>query len=201
MSDEEDLSNIYDKIQKPGLYGVPDSPQDDKGPFHHDACEDLGPERTFSTTGLYIQGYDPVSLYAIRGKENGLASPQPEAGGYFLPDELCPESQDRDISMGELLSPVRDQELPPAQPREDNRAGKEALLFPSSLTIQHSREFFSRWSLTGLSEDDSLRGIEATPVSPKIFLFVKVRADKSYDKSYGSILKAIEGSSAVLRQS
>ncbi|XP_004846487.1 chloride intracellular channel protein 5 isoform X1 [Heterocephalus glaber] len=177
MSEEEDYSNMYDMIREPGMYEVADPPQDDESPYYHDVREDIGPEYALSTAGLHNQEYDSVSVYAIRGEENGLASPHPEAGGYFLPDEVCPEPQDRDIAMDELSSPAQDPEPQPAQPQEDSNTGSETLLSSSSFTIQHSWDFSSRWSPTCLSEDEGLEGNEAAPGSPEIFLFVKAGID------------------------
>ncbi|XP_073938111.1 chloride intracellular channel protein 5 isoform X2 [Castor canadensis] len=124
-------------------------------------------------------------MTSTRDEKNSLASSQPEAGEYLLPDAVCPEAQkpqlgeprkDGDISMEELYSPTQDLESFPEGPQENGSVMMEDLPSPSSYTLRHSKAFstnkdFPTCYYDGFEEN------EAASEKPEIFLFVKAGID------------------------
>lgn len=176
---DEDSNNIYDTVQRKGIYELPDDPGENEFPSYDNINECLTENHVYATE-LETHEYDSVSVYVAGGKEDSLPSSQPEAADYLLPDEVCPESQDlqpgelqedHDISMEELHSATQDQETGPEESQEDGGMMGEDLPSPANFTIQQGRAFVARNSANeGLEENQS------TSMDPEISLFVKVRA-------------------------
>ncbi|XP_062042192.1 chloride intracellular channel protein 5 isoform X1 [Lepus europaeus] len=176
-----DYSIIYDTIQKERMYELPDQPGENGGPLYDEVHKDLGP--TLYAPGLETHEHHPVSVSVIGSGGQSSASPQPEAGGYLLPDEVDPEvslthsgelQEDRDISKEEPHSPTQDQE----EPRENAVMRKEELPSPSSFAIQHGRAFStSQHSPAFYSDANGLQEKEANSMIPEIYLFVKAGID------------------------
>ncbi|XP_004379576.1 chloride intracellular channel protein 5 isoform X1 [Trichechus manatus latirostris] len=189
---DEDYSTIYDTIQKEGTCEVPDQPGENEGPLYDAIRKDLKPENNLYATQLETHQYASVSVCVVGSEENSLASSQPEAEGYLLPDEVQPEAQDpqpdepqedRDNSMEELHSSGQAQEPRSAEPRsaepqENGSMMKEHQPSPSSFTIQHSKLFsISMDSPTGYFSANGLEESEVSSMHPEIILFVKAGSD------------------------
>nr|XP_055186551.1 chloride intracellular channel protein 5 isoform X1 [Nyctereutes procyonoides] len=177
---DEDSNNIYDTVQRKGIYELPDDPGENEFPSYDNINECLTENHVYATE-LETHEYDSVSVYVAGGKEDSLPSSQPEAADYLLPDEVCPESQDlqpgelqedHDISMEELHSATQDQETGPEESQEDGGMMGEDLPSPANFTIQQGRAFVARNSANeGLEENQS------TSMDPEISLFVKAGID------------------------
>ncbi|XP_066215382.1 chloride intracellular channel protein 5 isoform X1 [Saccopteryx leptura] len=178
---DEDYSSPYDTIQKERLYEVPDEPAEDEGALYDRILRDPRSENHVYATELETHDYDSVAVYGVTSEENSLALPQPEVGGYLLPDEVCPDSEgpqqdepqeDTDTSMEELHSPALDQETSPEEPEEDGNLMEDV---PSlaRFTIQESSEHFP----VGYAAADGLEESESALTSPEIQLFVKAGID------------------------
>ncbi|XP_007934366.1 chloride intracellular channel protein 5 [Orycteropus afer afer] len=194
---DEDYSNVYDRIQKEGMYDVPDQPGENDNPLYYGIREDLKPENHLYDTQLETCEYDSVSVYVVKGEENRQDSSQPEAEGYLQPDEVQPEAQDpkpaelqedRDNLMKELDLTAQAQELLSEEPcseelhsedpQENGSMINEDLPSPSSFTIQQSKAVSTRVdSPTGYSIANDLEEIEASSMHPEINLFVKAGID------------------------
>jgi hypothetical protein len=182
--DDESYSSIYDTIQKHREYEFPDQTGENEDHFYDAVHKDLRLGNNLYDTKLEDHEYDSVSICVSRDEKNSLASSQPEAGEYLLPDAVCPEAQkpqlgeprkDGDISMEELYSPTQDLESFPEGPQENGSVMMEDLPSPSSYTLRHSKAFstnkdFPTCYYDGFEEN------EAASEKPEIFLFVKVRA-------------------------
>ncbi|XP_016068181.1 PREDICTED: chloride intracellular channel protein 5 isoform X1 [Miniopterus natalensis] len=181
MNDED--NSTYDTIQRERLYEVPEEAAENEGGLYDTIHEGLRSENNSYATWLETHEYDPVSVDAVESEENGLTFSQPEAEGYLLPDEVCPEAQDpqpgesqegRDIWMEELHSPTQDRETSPEELRENRGLMGENPPSPSSYTTQESSEYF----LTCYSAaDDGFEEKKAASMDPEIVLFVKAGID------------------------
>lgn len=174
---DEDYSTTYDTIQKERAYEVPDGPAENEGALYNNIHGDLRSENDLYATELGTDGYDSISVYAVRNEENSLAFSQPEDRSYLLPDVVCPEAQDplqaepqegRDIMMEE----TQDQETSPEEPQENGGVMEENLPSLSSFAVQESSEH----SPTCYSAADDLEENKSASTNPDITLFVKVRA-------------------------
>ncbi|XP_069879709.1 chloride intracellular channel protein 5 isoform X1 [Dipodomys merriami] len=183
--DDADYRNIYDTIQKTKIYEAPDQLGENESPLSEAVHGDVRSENSLYDAKLEYHIYDSVSVCVSKGEENSLASAQPEAADYLLPDELCPETQepaldepgeDRYISAQELESPTWDSELDAGNPWDSGSLVNKDLPSPSSFTIQHSKAFsISRDSPA--SHPEAWEDKEAVLTRPEIFLFVKAGID------------------------
>ncbi|XP_028365705.2 chloride intracellular channel protein 5 isoform X1 [Phyllostomus discolor] len=175
---DEDYSTPYDTIHKERVYEVPDGPAENEGALYNNIHGDLRSESALYATELGTDGYDSISVYAVRNKENRLAFSQPEDRGYLLPDEVCPEAQDplqaepqesRDITMEE----TQDQGTSPEEPQENRGVMEGNLPSLSSFAVQESSEDFP----TCYSAADDLEENKSASTNPDITLFVKAGID------------------------
>nr|XP_004653101.2 chloride intracellular channel protein 5 isoform X1 [Jaculus jaculus] len=186
MSDE-DYSNIYDTICKDKTSQGPEQLEESDGPFYDEVCEGAGPENYLYANGLENHEYDSLSVYASRREETSSTSPEPESGGYLLPDDMYPEGQDpqpdesqedRGIAVEELYSPIQAWEPWSEHLQENESTLREAPLSPVSFAIQHSKTFPRSQDFPTCHPDaNGLEEDRTAVTSPEIFLFVKAGID------------------------
>uniref|UniRef100_A0A8C6D729 Chloride intracellular channel protein n=1 Tax=Moschus moschiferus TaxID=68415 RepID=A0A8C6D729_MOSMO len=185
MNDENFSTTIYNRVQTERVYEDSD-PAENGGPLYDEVHEDVKREDNLYVNEPERHEYDSVAVYTVGRQRRTSASLQPETGEYVLPDEVYSKAQDphpgeptdnEDMSLEELFSPTKDQEICPEEPQENGSKMEADLPSPSSFTIQNSRAFSTHEiSPTSYSADVS-EGNESASTSPEINLFVKAGID------------------------
>ncbi|XP_055468362.1 chloride intracellular channel protein 5 isoform X1 [Psammomys obesus] len=175
----EDYSDIYDTIQKERKDENPDPLEENDTPLYDEVHEDLWAENDLYATRLESHEYDSLSVYVSKREEATPASPEPEAEGYLLPDEVFSEPQEvRDISVGDSHPSSQDPEPLQKELEENGRMTKKELPSLLSFTVQHSRAFSTGLDFPTCPFDATgLEGNKVASSSPEIFLFVKAGVD------------------------
>lgn len=188
---DEDYSEIYDTIQKDGMNGVADKPEENEGHLYDYIQEELRSENNLYVNQEETHEYDLVSSYSMGDEENNMVSSQQDGEGYLLPDVLSSETKDlqqddhqedevtemKDINSEDIYASIN-YEKPDQEEYQDVSLEKEENLYPSPCTIQEGSAFSNLedpptfFSVPGRLEEN-----EVDDTSPEIILYVKAGID------------------------